>query len=50
MGLLILAIPFILLRGSADRRLRPLLFGWYLTTLLGLGGTTPVGKVLLARA
>ncbi len=50
MGLLILAIPFILLRGSADRRLRPLLFGWYLTTLLGLGGTTPVGKVLLGRA
>jgi hypothetical protein len=50
MGLLILAIPFILLRGSADRRLRPLLFGWYLTTLLGLGGTTPVGKALLGRA
>jgi hypothetical protein len=50
MGLLILAIPFILLRGSADRRLRPLLLGWYLTTLLGLGGTTPVGKALLGRA
>lgn len=50
MGALMLAIPFIIWRGSAERRLRPLLFGWYLTTLLGLGGTTPVGKVLLGRA
>jgi hypothetical protein len=50
MGALILAIPYILLKGSAERRLRPLLFGWYLTTLLGLGGTTPVGRVLLFRA
>ncbi len=50
MGALILAIPYILFRGSAERRLRPLLFGWYLTTLLGLGGTTPVGRVLLGRA
>ena len=30
--------------------MRPLLFGWYLTTLLGLGGTTPAGKMLLGRA
>ncbi len=50
MGALMLAIPFIIWRGSAERRLRPLLLGWYLTTLLGLGGTTPVGKVLLGRA
>jgi len=50
MGALILAIPYILLKGSAERRLRPLLFGWYLTTLLGLGGTTPVGRLLLGRA
>ncbi len=50
MGALILAIPFILIRGAAERRLRPLLFGWYLTTLLGLGGTTPVGHWLLGRA
>jgi hypothetical protein len=50
MGALILAIPYILLKGSSDRRLRPLLFGWYLTTLLGLGGTTPVGRLLLGRA
>lgn len=50
MGALILAIPYILIKGSAVRRLRPLLFGWYLTTLLGLGGTTPVGRLLLGRA
>jgi len=50
MGALILAIPYILIKGSAERRLRPLLVGWYITTLLGLGGTTPVGKILLGRA
>lgn len=50
MGALILAIPYILVKGAAERRLRPLLFGWYLTTLLGLGGTTPVAKLLLGRA
>ena len=50
MGAMILAIPFIVIRGAADRRLRPLLFGWYVTALLGLGGTTPAGKILLGRA
>lgn len=50
MGAMILAIPFIILRGAAERRLRPLLIGWYVTALLGLGGTTPVGKILLGRA
>ena len=50
MGAMILAIPFIIMRGSAERRLRPLLIGWYITALLGLGGTTPVGKILLGRA
>ncbi len=50
MGAMILAIPFIVVRGAAERRLRPLLIGWYLTALLGLGGTTPAGKILLGRA
>jgi len=50
MGALILALPFIIVRGSADRRLRPLLIGWYVTTLIGLGGTTPAGRILLGRA
>jgi hypothetical protein len=31
-------------------RLRPLLFGFWLAFLLGLGGTTPVGHILLGRA
>lgn len=50
MGALILALPYIFIRGVSDRRLRPLFFGFYLTLLLGLGGTTPVGKMLLGRA
>jgi hypothetical protein len=50
MGAMILALPFIVFRGSAERRLRPLLYFWYLTAILGLGGTTPVGKLLLGRA
>lgn len=50
MGAMILALPYIIFRGAAERRLRPLLFFWYLTAILGLGGTTPVGKLLLGRA
>src|SRR5205823_270686 len=34
-------------RGSSQRRLRPLFLGWFLTLLIGLGGTTPVAPVLL---
>ena len=49
-GALILALPFIFLRGSAVPRLRPLLFGFWVAFLVGLGGTTPVGSWLLGRA
>ena len=49
-GALILALPFIFLRGSKVARLRPLLFGFWIAFLLGLGGTTPVGHILLRRA
>ena len=49
-GALILALPFIVLRGSSVTRLRPLLFGFWAAFLIGLGGTTPVGHVLLGRA
>jgi hypothetical protein len=49
-GALILALPFILFRGSSTPRLRPLLLGFWLAFLLGLGGTTPVGRLLLGRA
>jgi hypothetical protein len=49
-GALILALPFVIIRGSAIPRLRPLLFGFWVAFLLGLGGTTPTGKWLLGRA
>lgn len=49
-GALIFALPFILLRGSAVVRLRPLLLGFWLAFLVGIGGTTPVGHLLLGRA
>src|SRR5205085_5164460 len=41
-GALILALPFIVLRASREPRLRPLLLGFWLTFLFGLGGTTPI--------
>jgi hypothetical protein len=49
-GALILALPFLFWRGSTIARLRPLLLGFWVAFLLGLGGTTPVGPVLLGRA
>jgi hypothetical protein len=49
-GALVLALPFVVIRGSLTPRLRPLLFGFWLAFLVGLGGTTPVGPVLLGRA
>jgi len=49
-GALILALPFIFVKGSINVRLRPLLFGFWVAFLLGLGGTTPVGPILLGRA
>ena len=49
-GALILALPFIFIRGSAVRRLRPLMLGFWVAFLIGLGGTTPVGRLLLGRA
>jgi hypothetical protein len=49
-GALILALPFVFLRGSAVARLRPLLLGFWAAFLLGLGGTTPVGHWVMGRA
>lgn len=49
-GALVLALPFIFLRGSAEPRLRPLLCGFWVAFMLGLGGTTPLGPILLRRA
>ncbi len=49
-GALILALPFIFIRGAAVPRLRPLLLGFWVAFMVGLGGTTPVGHLLLGRA
>jgi len=49
-GALILALPFILWRGASIPRLRPLLWGFWLTAIFGLGGTTPLPRWLLGRA
>jgi len=49
-GALILAFPFILMRGTSIARLRTLLMGFWLAFLVGLGGTTPVGRLVLGRA
>jgi hypothetical protein len=49
-GALILALPFIIFRGATLPRLRPLLFGFWLTMIFGLGGTTPLPRWLLGRA
>jgi hypothetical protein len=49
-GALVLGLPFIFLRGSAVTRLRPLMLGFWLAFLVGLGGTTPVGHIVLGRA
>jgi hypothetical protein len=49
-GALILAIPFILWRGASVQRLRPLLWGFWVTAIFGLGGTTPLPRWVLGRA
>jgi hypothetical protein len=49
-GVLILVLPFILLRGASSRRLIPLLLGFWLTFIFGIGGTTPLPRWLLGRA
>jgi hypothetical protein len=38
------------IRGASSRRWRPLLYGFWLTLIFGLGGTTPLPKWLLGRA
>jgi hypothetical protein len=49
-GALILALPFIFIRGASSRRFIPLLCGFWLTFIFGLGGTTPLPRWLLGRA
>jgi len=49
-GALIIALPFIVWRGASVGRLRPLLVGFWLALIFGLGGTTPLPRWLLGRA
>lgn len=49
-GAVLLAFPFIFWRGAGVARLRPLLIGFWLAFLVGLGGTTPVSQLVLRRA
>jgi 6-pyruvoyl-tetrahydropterin synthase related domain len=49
-GALILALPFIFIKGLREPRLRPLFVGFWLTMIFAMGGTTPLPRLLLGRA
>ena len=49
-GALILALPFIVIKGASSPRLRVLLLAFWLTFLIALGGTTPVPRWIFGRA
>ena len=49
-GALILAFPFVVWRAAKVPRLRPLLIAFWFAFIFGLGGTTPLPKLLLGRA
>jgi hypothetical protein len=49
-GMLVIALPFILWYGSAVKRLRPLMLGFWVTLIFGLGGTTPIPRLVFRRA
>ena len=49
-GALILALPFVVLKGASIPRLRVLLLAFWLTFLIALGGTTPVPRWIFGRA
>ncbi len=49
-GALILALPFIVIKGASNPRLRALLLAFWVTFLIALGGTTPVPRWIFGRA
>jgi hypothetical protein len=49
-GALILALPFIVIKGASNPRLRMLLLAFWVTFLIALGGTTPVPRWFFGRA
>lgn len=49
-GAMMFALPFIFVRGFKEKRFVPLFLGFWLTMIFGLGGTTPLPRLLLGRA
>lgn len=49
-GAMILAIPYVFMKGLKEPRLRPLFLAFWVAMLFALGGTTPVPRWLLGRA
>src|SRR5580704_5063788 len=49
-GALILALPFIVIKGASSPRLRMLLLAFWVTFLIALGGTTPFPRWIFGRA
>src|SRR5450432_1432840 len=46
-GAMLLALPFIFVKGLRESRLRPLFIGFWVTLIFALGGTTPLPRLLL---
>jgi hypothetical protein len=49
-GALLLALPFIVIKGASNPRLRILLLAFWVTFIIALGGTTPVPRWIFGRA
>ena len=49
-GAMILALPFIVIRGASVPRLRILLIAFWVAFIFALGGTTPVPRLVFGRA
>lgn len=49
-GAMILAIPYVFMKGLKEPRLRPLFLAFWVAMLFALGGTTPVPRWILGRA
>ena len=49
-GAMILALPFMLIKGAAVPRLRILLLAFWVAFILSLGGTTPIPRLIFGRA
>jgi hypothetical protein len=46
-GAMLLALPWIFYKGLVERRFRPLFFGFWVALIFGLGGTTPIPRMIL---